>query len=181
MLKSDVLKKLFAIYKPTEELMYVSKDVLIQRFIDAKVLDVQFEEITVENCADYRVLGFFSPKSYLQKNAIVVGARINGAPAAYGAGILKAGRGAYFKVENSDLCYDGIYTFEEFRGRGLATLILKEILHRAEESRSIKLVSLNVRPDNATAKKLYKKLGFETRRVVTFYKKWRIKIPYYRI
>lgn len=176
-----IIKKLFKVYKPTEELMYVPAEVLKERLRGKDNPQLTFEIIDRTNCNQYAPDEFFSAGSFIQERAIVIGATLNGCPAGYGVGVLKGGHGAYFKVKYSDLCFDGLYTFSEYRGKGVTHSIFNEILRRADSFETIEVVSLNVRPDNIVAKRMYENMGFETKKTVSFIKKWKIKIPYYGI
>lgn len=100
------IKKLFKVYKPIEELMYVSVEVLRERLKGKDNSQLVFELIDRTNCNQYAPEGFFSAGSFIQERAIIVGAKLNGCPAGYGVGVLKGGRGAYFKVKYSDLCFE---------------------------------------------------------------------------
>lgn len=173
--------KAFRVYKPTEELMYVNVDTLIERLSCKLNRKLTFVILDKSNSSQYSPEGFFSAGSFVQDRAIVVGVVINGQPAGYGVGVMKGGKGAYFKVKYSDICFDGIYTFPEYRGKGVAHSVFGELLRLAKEREDIRIASLNVRTDNFVAKKMYENLGFETKRTVTFLKKWRFKFPYYGI
>lgn len=63
----------------------------------------------------------------------------------------------------TDICNEGnidnVVVAEEFRGQGVGTLLLGELLSRGEE-RGIKAFTLEVRVSNAPAIHVYEKLGF---------------------
>lgn len=178
------LDKLIKIYHPVEELMYTEGGYFaesVEKLLkEHDQVELQFEVITKENCKEFVADGFFNAKTYLQKRSLVLGVKIDGQPVGYAAAILKGGHSTYFRVRKSDLCLCGLYTYETYRGRGIMTQLVKKLYDMVSETEEIKLISLNVRPDNP-AKKLYQKWGFEYSSTVSFLKKWFVKIPYYRI
>ncbi len=88
---------------------------------------------------------------------------------------MKVPQNLYLVVEENDkiLAYCGLWGVaeegqicnvavkEEERGRGLATMMLSELLKQGSEM-GIKAFTLEVRVSNASAIHVYKKLGFET-------------------
>ena len=56
----------------------------------------------------------------------------------------------------------GIALKKNYRGIGLGTLLLKNIIEIAKKDKEIKVLTLGVLPGNTVAKNLYKKLGFKT-------------------
>lgn len=177
-----LLKKVFKIYKPVEDLMYADSKEFELHINNIQInKNVKFELITKDNCGCYTANDFFNANIFLQKKAIVLGARIDNNPVAYGAAILKGGKSTYFRVLNSDMCFCGLYTYYNYRRQGIMKSLMKELYNRALINENIEVLSLNVRPDNSTAKKLYNGLGFKTIKTVTFLKKWIFKFPYYNI
>lgn len=57
-------------------------------------------------------------------------------------------------------CYmDNVAVFPQYRGRGVATALLNALIEEAKK-RGGEFISLEVRPSNENAVRLYKKLGF---------------------
>ncbi len=54
----------------------------------------------------------------------------------------------------------GVYVVPERRGRGIAKLMMREVLARAEHMDGVEIVSLRVTADNESACRLYVSLGF---------------------
>lgn len=180
MKKLQFFKKIFKIYKPTEEIMYTTID-LLKKSMKASANDAKYEVLDLNNCNMFSPDDFFCAKQFLKNNAIVVGAWIQGKPAGYAAVVLKGGKGIYFKVKHADVYIDGVYVFEEFRRRGLASSLVNEVMRKAENMCNTEIICICVRPDNIPAKIMYQKMGFQTRRTVTFVKKWFMKFPYYSV
>lgn len=56
----------------------------------------------------------------------------------------------------------GVYVQPEWRRKGIARVLLSEVLERAKAIPGLELVFLTVNPQQTPAKKLYESLGFET-------------------
>jgi len=56
----------------------------------------------------------------------------------------------------------GMYVAPSARGRGIGRRLLVELIERARECEGLEQIGLAVVSDNASAKKLYRSLGFET-------------------
>jgi len=56
----------------------------------------------------------------------------------------------------------GVYVSSQYRGRGIAKDLIKEILSRGKDIEGLKQINLSVVSTNSVAVKLYKGLGFET-------------------
>ncbi|MGF9698040.1 GNAT family N-acetyltransferase [Paenibacillus sp. MABNR03] len=56
----------------------------------------------------------------------------------------------------------GVYLAPQFRGNGLASRLLREVLDRGSELEGIRQINLSVVTTNESAKRLYEKYGFET-------------------
>ena len=63
----------------------------------------------------------------------------------------------------TDICNEGnidnVVVAEEFRGQGVGTMLLRELISKGEE-RGIEAFTLEVRVSNASAIHVYEKLGF---------------------
>jgi ribosomal protein S18 acetylase RimI-like enzyme len=56
----------------------------------------------------------------------------------------------------------GVYVSPPYRGRGLASRLLREVLERGRELEGIEQVNLSVVTTNESARRLYEQSGFET-------------------
>lgn len=56
----------------------------------------------------------------------------------------------------------GVYVAPQFRGHGLASRLLREVLKRGETLEGIRQINLSVVTTNELARRLYEKYGFET-------------------
>lgn len=54
-----------------------------------------------------------------------------------------------------------IVTKKSYRGQGIGTLLLEELIKLCKESKEIELLTLEVNEENIIAQNLYKKFGFE--------------------
>ena len=55
-----------------------------------------------------------------------------------------------------------MYVAAEHAGKGLGDTLIREVIARAEKLADVEQINLTVVASNATAKRLYRKLGFET-------------------
>ncbi|MGD0029783.1 GNAT family N-acetyltransferase [Paenibacillus illinoisensis] len=56
----------------------------------------------------------------------------------------------------------GVYVAPQYRGYGLASRLLREVLKRGETVEGIRQINLSVVTTNESARRLYEKYGFET-------------------
>lgn len=56
----------------------------------------------------------------------------------------------------------GVYVSPPYRGRGLASRLLREVLERGRELEGIEQINLSVVTTNESARRLYEQYGFET-------------------
>ncbi|MDN8592553.1 GNAT family N-acetyltransferase [Paenibacillus sp. 11B] len=56
----------------------------------------------------------------------------------------------------------GVYVSPPYRGRGLASRLLREVLERGRELEGIEQINLSVVTTNESARRLYEQSGFET-------------------
>lgn len=56
----------------------------------------------------------------------------------------------------------GVYVAPQYRGHGLASRLLREVLKRGEALEGIRQINLSVVTTNVSARHLYEKYGFET-------------------
>lgn len=79
------------------------------------------------------------------------------------AGIVSFGRDG---SDREKLRHKGVlfrmYVSEKFRGKGIAKMLIEELVVRAKEISDIEQINLTVISNNENAKKLYEKLGFIT-------------------
>lgn len=122
--------------------------------------EVEFREVTAENIDEVYVLeetSFKMPwtkKSLLEgairPDTIYLAAFYKNRPIAYIGAWLIAG----------DAEITNVATLEEFRGKGVASVLMAEVLKRSKE-KGMERVTLEVRPSNLPAIALYKKFGME--------------------
>ena len=75
-------------------------------------------------------------------------------------GIVGLARHPGIKVRHKATIW-GVYVVPEARGRGIARLLLENLLNRCQTVDGLEDVVLSVVTTNASAKKLYQSLGFE--------------------
>lgn len=169
-------------HKLIQEIMYVDvKDFKLYTKNLRKQM-IKIEYITEENVEKFNPSDnyFNLKKIYNGKGKFFFGATLNGCPVAFGGIIIKGGSSMYFKIK-SDVYFEGLYTFPEYRGMGIMPILMKEMIKIVSEKVNINRLALCVRPDNIGAKKLYEKLGFKTDKTVSFFIKCGMIMPYYTV
>lgn len=68
--------------------------------------------------------------------------------------------GAYVPEDDNPIIV-GVYVNKEYRGKGLATLLLKDIIQKIEAINKYSICMLSVNSDQINAVKLYKNAGFK--------------------
>lgn len=135
----------------------------------------------VKNKLTYKILDIQSAAEFLNPDNVpiqkivssnqnkTIGAYLDDKPVAFATIVKRGNREDYFNVKNSDVYLQNLYTFPEYRGRGimrdlilrciyvsLTTLKFSGCMTKGKIS-----VSLCVRTDNNSAIKCYKRLGFK--------------------
>jgi len=122
--------------------------------------ELKFVEVTSENIDEVYTIeesSFKIPwtkKSLLdgamRKDTIYLTAVYSDKPIAY--------IGVWLIVDDAEIT--NVATLKEFQGRGVATVLMEEVLKRCKE-RKVERFTLEVRPSNLPAITLYKKFGME--------------------
>lgn len=66
-----------------------------------------------------------------------------------------------FESDNETMTIVGVYVKPEFRGSGIASILMENILNKIKSNRKYKKVRLSVNKDQTAALKLYEKFGFK--------------------
>ncbi|MCF2946415.1 GNAT family N-acetyltransferase [Paenibacillus tarimensis] len=77
------------------------------------------------------------------------------------AGMVGFRREQGIKLKHKGMIW-GVYVSPEYRGKGIAKELLKEVINRGKEIEGLKQINLGAVTTNQAAIDLYKKLGFET-------------------
>lgn len=122
--------------------------------------DLKFVEVSSENIEDVYIIEKSSFKIPWTKKSLLDGAKRE--DTIYLSAVYKdkpiAYIGAWLIAGDAEIT--NVATLKEFRGRGVCSVLMKEILNRCKK-KDIERFTLEVRPSNAPAIALYKKFGME--------------------
>lgn len=124
---------------------------------------LRYSKISEENMHDFLKQDFIHPSLFHKGRWI--GAYCDDKPAAFANVVLQGEKGDYFDVERSSLYLSKLYTFPEYRNKG----VMKEVMaHCVHEFCAGGIIALCVRVDNAAALQCYTQFGFQVTDIVHF-------------
>lgn len=92
--------------------------------------------------------------------------------------VFKGGEERICRVRNVDAYIAAVYTSPSFRGKGFFMKLFQEVFIKLQLERGIQTIGLLVRPDNESALRAYKKIGFTVVDEKRFIRLLRFNIPF---
>lgn len=89
----------------------------------------------------------------------------------------RGGREVLYKIETIDAYLFAVRVFDEFRGRSYAGEMITHLVNKLREE-GVESLYLTVKKNNASAIRVYEKLGFDLIGSKFFIRVWKYNVPY---